>query len=43
MQFGADRGSHQIVVVAGEGGRQVPAVAQLLEAFEEVDSLGMKS
>ena len=40
MQFGAGRGSHQIVEAGGEGGKQVPAKAQILEAFEEVGRLG---
>ena len=40
MRFGAGRGSHQIVEVGGEEGRQVPTGAQLLGAFEEVGRLG---
>ena len=41
MQFGAGRGSLQIVEAGEEEGMQVPAKAQLLlEAFEEVGRLG---
>ena len=40
MRFGAGRGSHQIVEVGGEEGRQVPTGDQLLGAFEEVGRLG---
>ena len=43
MQFGAGRGSLQIVEAGEEEGMQVPAKAQLLlEAFEEVGRLGQE-